>query len=134
MGRLMIVIAALVFMLAPVPAQAGGFTDTDLQKLVAKVTKLERQNQAQARRIHALEAQDATQNAKFGWFRECTPGPLDIGLFLDEELENRFNIISQALADPAIAWQTLAWPIGANTFALQVHPSCINGSMSGWPW
>jgi len=124
-----------VFVLAltytPQPAHAGGAT---LEELSQRVTRLERQNQAQARRIHSLERLTAEQGAKLGWFKECTPGPLDVGLFLDEELENRFNIISQALADPAIAWQTLAWPIGAQTFALQVHPSCIKGSISGFPW
>jgi hypothetical protein len=124
LGILAAFAVALTWM--PTPARAA--------TIEQRLDKLERQNQAQARRIHSLERLTAEQGAKLGWFKECTPGPLDIGLFLDEELENRFNIISQALADPAIAWQPLAWPIGANTFALQVHPSCIKGSISGFPW
>jgi len=128
------ILIALAVLCVPAPAQAGGFTDTDFLKLTQQVQEQGRRIQAQARRIHSLERMNAEQNAKLGWFKECTPGPLDVGLFLDEELENRFNIISQALNDPAISWQTLAFPLGAQTFALQVHPSCINGSISGFPW
>jgi len=126
--KLRIAIGAAALMAALTPAVAGAAT------IEERLVKLEKQNAAQARRIHSLEHQNAVQNSKLGWFRECTPAPLDIGLFMDEELGDRFNIIAQALGDDAVSWQPLAWPVGANTFALRVHPSCINGAQSGWPW
>jgi hypothetical protein len=126
--KLRIAIAAAAVMAALAPAVADAAT------IEERLVKLERQNQAQARRIHSLERVTANQNAKLNWFEQCTPGPLDIGLFLDEELGNRFNAVSQALSLPAVAWQPLQAPIGAMTFALQVHPSCIHGSVSGFPW
>ena len=132
--RWVIVMTILAVTLVPQPAQAGGFTETDFLRLTQQVQEQGRRIQAQARRIHTLERVNGEQNAKLGWFKECTPGPLDVGLFLDEELGDRFNIISQAIGDPAVSWQPLAWPTGAQTFALQVHPSCIEGSFSGWPW
>jgi hypothetical protein len=116
--------AALVLVTAP------AYGATIEQRLV----KLEKQNQAQARRIHSLERVTAVQSAKLNWFQQCTPGPLDVGLFLDEELGARFNTIANTIGVPAVAWQPLQAPIGAMTFALQVHPSCINGSVSGFPW
>lgn len=126
--RLKIAVTAAALMAALVPAAAGAAT------LEERIVKLERQNQAQARRIHSLERVTAVQSSKLNWFEQCTPGPLDVGLFLDEELGQRFNTIATTIGAPSVAWQALAAPTGAQTFALQVHPSCIHGSVSGFPW
>jgi len=126
--KLKIAIAAAAVMAAFAPAVADAAT------IEERLVKLERQNQAQARRIHSLERVTAVQNAKLNWFEQCTPAPLDVGLFLDEELGNRFNTIANTIGVPAVAWQTLGAPTGAMTYALQVHPSCIHGSISGFPW
>jgi hypothetical protein len=116
----------LAFTYTPQPAHGATIEE--------RIVKLERQNQAQARRIHTLERVNAEQNAKLGWFKECTPAALDIGLFVDEAVGDRFNLIAQTIPDPGIAWVPLAYPIGANTFALQLHQSCIKGATSGFPW
>jgi len=126
--KLRIAIGAAALMAALVPAVADAAT------IEERLVKLEKQNQAQARRIHSLERVTAVQSAKLNWFEQCTPGPLDVGLFLDEELGNRFNTVANTIGVPTVAWQPLQAPIGAMTFALQVHPSCIKGSISGFPW
>ena len=130
------IVAALALATTPLVSCGWGWPTEPARAatIEQRLDKLELQNRAQARRIHTLERINAEQGAKLNWFEQCTPGPLDLGLFLDEELGNRFNTIAQALGDPAIEWQTLASPLGAMTFTLQVHPSCIHGSVNGFPW
>jgi hypothetical protein len=134
MGRFKWAAIAALLLVCAAPAQAGGFTDTDFLKLAQQVQDQGRRIQAQARRIHTLERVNGEQSAKLNWFEQCTPGPLDVGLFLDEELGQRFNTLALATNSPSVTWQGLAFPTGAQTFALQVHPSCIHGSISGFPW
>jgi len=127
------ILIALAALCVPAPAQAGGFTDTDFLKLVQQVQDQGRRIQAQARRIHTLERINGEQNAKLNWFKECA-SPLDVGLFLDEELGQRFNSLAVATDSPSVMWQTLAAPDGAQTFAMRIHPRCTEPTFTGWPW
>lgn len=82
------------------------------------------QVQAQARRIKSLERVTARQNAELNWFRECTPQALNIGATLDVPLANAFGRLG-------LRWEPLAQ---ANIWTLALHPSCVQPSVSGFPF